>query len=282
VRIAFFVRPEGRDGRLAPQVSATTRQTIEGLRERGARVDVVLPEAELWDLERLRPEHDLYVLKSKTSLSLSLAGALEAAGARTVNTVAASRLAKDKLLHSALLARAGLPLPRAWACASMPPLRAHLAGGAAPLLAKPPGESMARGIRRLGAPSDLEGEAGRELAEAMASRSGAPRPLLLHELVPSDGLDLKLYVVGDWVGAIRRPFPARTESEKRGQPAEVPPAIRAAALACGQTLGLELYGVDVLTAAGRFWVVDVNAFPSYRGAEAGPRRVADYLLARCG
>jgi ribosomal protein S6--L-glutamate ligase len=116
----------------------------------------------------------------------------------------------------------------------------------------------------------------------MASRFGTPRPMLLQEEVPSDGLDLKLYVVGDWVAAIRRPFPARTEAEKRGQPAEVPTAIREAALACGSVLGLELYGVDVMTSGSSFWVVDVNAFPSYRGVDEGPERVAGYLLARSG
>lgn len=283
MRSAFFVRPVARDGRIAPQVSATTEATIALLRERGVRVDVVVPEAEPWDLGALKPEHDLYVLKSKTPLSLSLAGALEAAGARTVNRVAASGLAKDKVLHSALLARAGVPAPRAWACACGPALRSLLSGiGGAWLLAKPPGGSMARGIQRLGDPSDLEGEAGRALVEGMASRSGSPRPMLLQEEVPSDGLDLKLYVVGDWVAAIRRPFPARTEAEKRGRPAEVPSAIREAALACGRALGLELYGVDVLTRGDRFWIVDVNAFPSYKGIEEGPRRVADYLLAAGG
>ena len=128
VRIAFFVRPVARDGRIAPQVSATTEATIALLRERGVRVDVVVPEAELWDLGALKPEHDLYVLKSKTPLSLSLAGALEVAGARTVNRVAASGLAKDKVLHSALLARAGVPVPRAWTCAGGPALRSLLTG----------------------------------------------------------------------------------------------------------------------------------------------------------
>jgi ribosomal protein S6--L-glutamate ligase len=283
VRIAFFVRPTVGEGRVAPQVSATTAQTIELLRQRGARVDVVVPEAELWDLGRLRPEHDLYVLKSKTPLSLSLAAALEAAGARTVNRVAASGLAKDKLLHSALLARAGVPVPRAWACACGPALGRLLGGlNGARLLAKPPGGSMARGIRRLAAASELAGEDGPALIAAMAGRGGPPRPLLLQEEVPSDGLDLKLYVVGDWVAAIRRPFPARTEAEKRGRPAEVPSAIRRAALACGGALGLDLYGVDVLTSEAGFRVVDVNAFPSYRGIADGPRRVADFLLAGSG
>jgi ribosomal protein S6--L-glutamate ligase len=282
VRIAFFVRPAARDGQVGPQVSSTTEATIGLLRERGARVDVLVPEAELWDLGALKPEHDLYVLKSKTPLSLSLAGALEAAGAVTINRVAASGLAKDKVLHAALLARAGVPTPRGWACACGPALRSLLGDRSGPsrLLAKPPGGSMARGIRRLSAASDLDGAAGAALIAAMASRSGVPRPILLQEEVPSDGLDLKLYVVGDWVAAIRRPFPARTEAEKRGRPSEVPPPVREAALACGRALGLELYGVDVLTHGDRFWVVDVNAFPSYRGVAAGPRRVAEYLLAR--
>jgi glutathione synthase/RimK-type ligase-like ATP-grasp enzyme len=60
----------------------------------------------------------------------------------------------------------------------------------------------------------------------------------------------------------------------------VPDAVREATLACGAALGLELYGVDVMRAGDQFWVVDVNAFPSYKGIEEAPRRIADHLLRR--
>jgi glutathione synthase/RimK-type ligase-like ATP-grasp enzyme len=82
------------------------------------------------------------------------------------------------------------------------------------------------------------------------------------------------------VAAITRPYPVRTEADKRGKPAAVAPKIRDAALTCGQALGLELYGVDFLTSGHDFWVVDVNGFPSYRGVAGATERIATYLLRR--
>ena len=58
------------------------------------------------------------------------------------------------------------------------------------------------------------------------------------------------------------------------------PRIRDAALAAGQAMGLEIYGVDVLRApeGTDFWVVDVNAFPSYKGIEGATDRIVELLL----
>ena len=58
------------------------------------------------------------------------------------------------------------------------------------------------------------------------------------------------------------------------------PAVRDAALACGRALGLELYGVDFLEAGDKFFAVDVNALPGYKGAPEAPRALVDYLYRR--
>jgi ribosomal protein S6--L-glutamate ligase len=89
-----------------------------------------------------------------------------------------------------------------------------------------------------------------------------------------------VYVIGQRLWAITRPFPARSLQDKIGTPAVLSPEVRRAALACGRVLGLELYGVDVLRAGERFCVVDVNAFPGYKGVAEAPRQLAAYLLAR--
>ena len=273
MRIAVFLRPKPNS--TEPQISSSTEDIVRGLREGGAEVDLIVAEAKAWDLARVKPEHDLYVLKSKTRMTLRAAGALAARGARTINSYESSRLAKDKVLHTALLTKASVPVPRSWAVASRAGLEELIERRECKaFLAKPPNGSMAKGICRLVGVGDLAGAEARAVVAALDEQ----RPVLVMEEVPSDGLDLKIYVVGDWVTAIRRPFPAKTETEKRGEPAELTPEVREAALACGRALGLELYGVDVLTHSGCFWVVDVNAFPSYKGIEDGPRRVVEYLL----
>jgi ribosomal protein S6--L-glutamate ligase len=98
--------------------------------------------------------------------------------------------------------------------------------------------------------------------------------------VPSGGRDLKVYVVGERMWAITRPFPARTLREKLGAPCRVPPEIREAAIACGRALGLELYGVDFLVAGDQFFAVDVNALPGYKGVPEAPAAIADYVFER--
>src|SRR5687767_12229980 len=104
------MRPDPADAD-AEHVSASTSEVsdeiVSHLRERGAEVEEIVPEARAWDLHALEPAYDLYVLKSKNPLDLDLAEALERAGARVINTAHASRLVKDKIVHSALLARAG-------------------------------------------------------------------------------------------------------------------------------------------------------------------------------
>jgi Inositol 1,3,4-trisphosphate 5/6-kinase ATP-grasp domain len=46
---------------------------------------------------------------------------------------------------------------------------------------------------------------------------------------------------------------------------------------CGEALGLGLYGLDILETAEGPKVVDLNAFPSYRGVAGIAPFVADYI-----
>ncbi len=69
MRIAFFMRPDPADAN-APEIaagsSAVSNEIVTALRESGADVDEIVPEAQAWDLLHVRPAYDLYVLKSKT------------------------------------------------------------------------------------------------------------------------------------------------------------------------------------------------------------------------
>jgi ribosomal protein S6--L-glutamate ligase len=289
MRIAFFMRPDPEDVKtdeVKPKVSKISDEIADGLRAAGHEVEELVPEARPWDLLHLAhaaPEHDLYVLKSKNPLDLDLAETLERAGAQVVNTAQASRLVKDKIAHTPLLARAGVPQPDSWTVASKAALKELLEQNPMECLVKPPAGSMAQGIFSLSSAADLEKDEQQDLVEGFVDTYGQPAPLLVQRKVPNNGMDLKVYVVGDWVAAIERPFPAKTEEEKRGTPAEVPDAVRDAALTCGRALGLELYGVDFLfdpDDRSHFWVVDVNAFPSYKGIDGAVEQVVDYLSRR--
>jgi ribosomal protein S6--L-glutamate ligase len=270
MHIAFFLqRLSPADG---PRINPVTGEVIARLRERGARVDLLVAEDQVFDIGALRPAHDLYVLKSKSPLTLSVAAILADAGASVVNSVDACRLVRDKIVATALLGAAGVPVPASWTTADPQRLRPLLGGG--PLWLKPQAGSKGRGVRRVRAAAELEAE------RATSNALGQPLPLFAQAEVPGAGTDLKVYVVGEHAWAVAKPWPTRTVAEKTGVPAVLPAPIRAAALRSGRALGLEVYGVDFLVAGDRFWAVDINAFPGSRGVPELPRHLADHLYQR--
>jgi ribosomal protein S6--L-glutamate ligase len=269
LRIAFLLRPEPPECK-APRVSPLTAELVSRLRERGAQVDLITPELAPLDVAKIRPEHDLYVLKEKSPLILSLVASLTMAGAVAVNSVHSCSLARDKIAATALLAAAGVPVPPSWATGMAPALGGLLDDG--PLWVKDPRGSRGAGVSRVTAAAVLGTE------RTHTDPHGLPLPLFAQREVPSEGgRDLKVFVVGETMWAIARTFPARTLAEKVGTPVPVLPDVGAAALVAGRALGLELYGVDFIQTAGRFFAVDVNAFPGYKGAPEAPAALAEYL-----
>ncbi len=255
-----------------PRVSPLTEEIIVRLTERNALVDLIVPESGPQDMADIRPQHDLYVVKSETVLALSVAGALTVAGANVVNTFRSCALTRDKIAATAILAGAGISVPPSWATGQPARLQPLLAEG--PLWIKPQRGCQGMGVHRLAGPGELEGQ------ESPTDAYGLPLPLFAQREVPTSGRDLKVYVAGDAVWATTRSFPARTLRDKIGTPVAPPRAIRTAALACGRALGLELYGVDFLVAEERFFAVDVNVFPGYKGVAEAPRALADFLYRR--
>ncbi|MDH4099546.1 MAG: hypothetical protein OEV28_03095 [Nitrospirota bacterium] len=271
MRIAFFLTSNG-SGEEAPHVSAVTTEIVERLRSMGALVDLLVPETRAWDLANIRPEYDLYVLKSKTPLTMSLAGALTMAGAVIVNGYRATVLTKDKVASTAVLAAAGVPVPPSWTT-GRPDLLSRLVNGA-PVWIKPSGGSRGRGVFCVRTAGEMRA------VEAQSDPWGLPLPLFAQQGVETSGKDLKVYVVGEKMWAITRPWPAVTMEDKLGRPAEIPPSVRETARACGRALGLELYGVDFLLSGDQSWVVDVNALPGFKGPVEAPAAIAHYLHQR--
>ncbi|HEV8634783.1 MAG TPA: hypothetical protein VG370_11165 [Chloroflexota bacterium] len=271
MRIAFLLERTQPDNP-APRINPVTGDVIAHLRERGVQADLIVPENGCVEISDGRPRHDLYVLKSKTPLALSLARALAMAGARIVNTVEACTLVRDKIACTAVLAARGVPVPPSWATGQATSLLSLLDEG--PLWMKPQRGSKGRGVLRVESPVGLAP------FQTHLDQCGLPLPLFAQREVPSDGGVLKVYVVGDRAWAVAKPWPARTVEDKLGRPASLPPAVEAAALACGRVLGLEIYGVDFLVDGGQFAAVDVNAWPGFRGPADAPTCIAAYLYER--
>jgi ribosomal protein S6--L-glutamate ligase len=260
IHIAFFLERHPSRAR-DPWVSPVMEGILTSLRERGATVDLMVPEDSVWELSELRPRHDLYVLKSETPLALSLAGALTVAGAQVLNS-----------FHAVNLARSGVPVPPSYTTGKSFLLRPLLEEG--PIWVKPQRGTKGAGVRRMALPPELDTQ------QECLDTYGLPLPFFVQKEFPSSGKDLKVYVVGDRTWATERSFPAITQSQKTGITAPVPHHIREAALACGRVLHLELYGVDFLVSKEGFAVIDVNGFPGYKGVDEAPAALAEYIHRR--
>jgi ribosomal protein S6--L-glutamate ligase len=96
---------------------------------------------------------------------------------------------------------------------------------------------------------------------------------------------LKVYVVGTEVFGVRKRSlvlssePRSEQKSQEGLPCEVSDEVRDIAIRCGKALGLGLYGLDVLEAESGPKVVDLNSFPSYRGAADAAPLITDYISA---
>ena len=257
--------------RPTPGLSPVMAEVFRRLTGRGFRVESGIAEDRLLRTDELAPQYDLYLLKSYSELALSIAGALHAAGARLLNPYPNGAVARNKIVARRVLSGAGVSTPRTWVTGDFRLLRDLVEE--TPLILKPYLGYSGTGVRVVRNP--------RELA-AVPPPEG---PVLVQEYVEALGEDLKVYLVGDDVFAVRKPF-SPTSFVVPGRPVPVPPAVRELALRCGQVFGLGLYGVDIVESASGLWVVDVNTFPGYKGVpDAAPRIadfIADYAMGRRG
>lgn len=241
-------------------------QVLQAVAELGAEVEIVHPLTAPLELSRLEVRHDLYVLRKLSGLSLSLAGALHELGATIINPYPATAAIGDKIVVAAVLQRAGVPVPATYCCAHPEDLAALLEAG--PLVVKPYDGAGGHHV-------NIVRDAG-ELAGVPHERR---EPVFAQRYHAAQGPDLKLYVIGDRVSGVKKPFPRTTVAEKTGEPFTPSAELRGIALACGRAFGLELYGVDVIESGDRPYVVDVGSLPGYRGVPDAPTLLAQYLVA---
>lgn len=234
----------------------------EILRKRGHHVESSIPEESLCSLHHMSGGPDLYLLKSYTELSLSLAGALNAQGANLINPYEGCAAARNKIICYQMLNQSGIPIPRAWITSDLGLLKGLLQ--TYPLILKPYMGWRGEGVQVIRHERDLAG---------LAPPSS---PLLIQEYIENNGEDLRLYVAGEEVFGIRKRF-SRSSFAIDGEPTPVPAEIRELALRCGRVFGLRLYGIDVIEGHDGIKVIDVNYFPGYKGVAGATYSVADCI-----
>lgn len=235
------------------------------LAESGAKVDVIRPEERMLDLSNVRVEHDLYVLKEKSELALSLAGALHAAGAVIVNSYPVSIMLRDKIVTSRLLQAAGVPAPDTYVAADPLELAPLLDDG--PLVVKPYRGSRGVGVRVVHAPAEL-----RDV------RAGT-EPVFAQRHLAHEGRDRKLYAIGTELFGVKRVWPATTHEDKLGEAFPLSGELADLMRRCQRAFGVDILGVDVVESEGSPYVVDASSFPGFKGVPDAPSRLSKYILA---
>jgi ribosomal protein S6--L-glutamate ligase len=260
MRIAFLLRhhPPSRPSPIFPEV-------IRQLRRRGAVVDVVYPESDLTSLAGLRVAHDLYVLKSGTETALSLAGALHTLGATILNPFPVSVMCRDKIVASKVLAEAGVPAPHSYVAEDEKRFAALLEEG--PLVVKPHRGSGGRGVLVVRRRSELK------------NLQLHGQPLFAQRYHESDGVDRKIYCIGENLFGVERVWPPLTYEEKVGRPFYIGDDLREIAVRCGAAFGMSLFGFDVIMSAGHPYVVDISSFPGFKGVPDAAGLLSDYIHA---
>ncbi|MFD1532689.1 hypothetical protein [Pseudonocardia aurantiaca] len=241
--------------------------TVDVLRAAGHDVDVVVADRQAAALGASAGV-DVLLGRGRSAAFVSLLSAAEAAGVAVVNSAAAIAAVANKAGMGAALAAAGIPVPRTW----VGPVEALAARSdlSFPLVLKPVYGDNARGL---------------VVVHSRAQLAGLwwPEPVALAQSYHrGTGLDLKLYVAGDRVWAVRRPSPIDAAGRTRqiatsGDAIPVTPALAELARRCGEVFGLRLYGVDCVAGPSGPLVIEVNDYPTYRGAPGASEAIADVV-----
>lgn len=246
-----------------PSTVSVLPEVIEHLRRAGAAVSTSVCPPEEPVPGGLR-RAGVVALRDLGPPGLSMAERLEESGVRCCNTAGATALASRKDAVVNVLAGAGLPVPASVVVPSWAVVRRL--GAVGPVAAKA---------------LDGRGGSGVVLADrhGVPDRAPFPGPYLVQERLTHVGPDRKVFVVGTRVWGVLRPWPPASLADKQGQPFSPATDEAAVAVAVGMALGLEVYGVDLVPTGDGPVVVDVNAFPGFKGVEGAAGALAEHLLA---
>lgn len=196
---------------------------------------------------------------------------LEQAGLRVVNRPATLEKTVDKFHTLALLAAAGLPVPRTVATERFDQAMQAVAEMGA-VVVKPLFGSLGAGMTLVD---------DREVAYRVFRALELGRYVYyLQQFLPHDNEDFRLFVLGGQVvAAMRRQGSGWKTNIACGavaQPYEPTPPLAALARQTAAVLGADYVGVDILISDGRPYVLEANGVPGWNGLQSvSPLNIAD-------
>jgi RimK family alpha-L-glutamate ligase len=257
---------------LGTEASATNLAIVEAWGTLGVDIALVRPDA----ISSIRPGDvvlgriDILPTVDGVEPGLLELWRLERRGFRVMNSASALASAHDKLLTARLLARAALPHPRT--------VHVRRAGDLhdlrPPVVVKPRLGSWGVDVHRCDTDQDL-----RECFEEIATRPWFARQgVLVQELVPPVGYDLRLLVAGRTVvGAVRRvagPGEWRTNVSLGAtrHPVVPPPAACALGIAAADASRADFIGIDLLPLEDGYTVIELNGAADFNETYSLPGR----------
>jgi len=238
------------------------RELFRQLQKRGANITTLVPEQHLIDLKSLKVENDLYILRPGVELALSLAGMLHDQGARILNNYDACAYVQDKARVTRKLLQHNIPTAKSYITGNIKVALDDLNGE--PVIVKPHRGSYGEGIQIIHKESYFPKE----------EKGG----YFVQQLLKSSGQDLKVYVIGKKVFALRRKFPATSFKEKLGVPVPINSDVKKIALSIGKLFNLQIYGIDFIESDDGVYVIDINYFPGFIGVQNATIYLADYII----
>ena len=211
--------------------------------------------------ESRQPLADLYLLKSHAPQALDVAQDVEQRGALVVNSWAASAACQDRLRMTEYMVKAGLLWPQTQ---SFDTLHEMLSQSESLIQIPYPFIMKSRYSHRGDLVEKIEN---RKQIEALVETWGQ-EPVIVQELVASDGWDIKVWVIDEHIYAARRRTPLDATASKEDFPITtdgLSEQFLHIIVEIGRVFHLRLYGVDLLMTEHGPIVVDINAFPGFRG-----------------
>lgn len=253
-RITFLLGKKPRPGTVVAEV-------VDLLRERGVACRLLLPHDRRVVVDDLA-DADLVVHRGLSGPDDDLLSRLDALSTPLCNPWSGMRHLRDRAALHAALEGADVPSPRGVLRPTWADVRAE------------------EGRRRVVVKAVSGPGRGRAvLTGPLPEEPPLDGPYLVEELIEHDGTDRKLYVAGDHVSGLLKPSTLARGHTTDGTPFEVGPELASLARRTLAHLGLHLAGVDVVIGPDGPVVVDVNAFPGYRGVAGAPAAVAEHLVA---
>ncbi len=278
--------PTVKIGVLCSRVRVEEKMIFAALRERGVDLDRIDTRQVIFELggDSLGKYDAVLVRCLSHSRAYYLTRWLDGLGVPAVSPHHTVATCGDKLLTSAALQEAGVPIPRVMVAFTPQAALEAIEEMGYPVVLKPMRGSWGRLLARVN-----DRDAAEAILEHKSTLGGYVHSVFyIQEYVDKPGRDIRTLVAGDEViyAVYRRSAHWITNTARGGEPLPCPltPEIADLSLAAAQAVGGGIVAVDLLeTAKGRLLVNEVNHTPEFHGAAQATDadiagKIVDYVL----